>query len=70
MNKCSFLAKAASLGMFMLLLAVAGPTSAHFGMVIPLDQMVMGDVEKEIIIELRFWHPLQGDQKTTGIRDD
>ena len=68
MNKCSFLAKAASLGMFMLLLAVAGPTSAHFGMVIPSDQMVMGDEEKEITIELRFWHPLEGDQKARNER--
>lgn len=68
MNKCSFLAKAASLGMFMLLLAVAGSASAHFGMVIPSDQMVMGDEEKEITIELRFWHPLQGDQEARNER--
>jgi len=59
MNKRSFLA-AVSLYMLILCVGTAGSASAHFGMVIPSDQMVMGDEEKEITIELKFWHPFEG----------
>jgi len=59
MKKRFLLATLATLVMFILLLGAAGPASAHFGMVIPSDQMVMGGEEKEITIELKFWHPFE-----------
>lgn len=70
MNKRSFLAAASPYMPILCVFCVgaAGSASAHFGMVIPSDQMVMGDEEKEITIELRFWHPLQGDQKARNER--
>lgn len=38
-------------------LMVAGPASAHFGMLIPSDQMVMKGENTDIKLDLRFWHP-------------
>jgi len=34
--------------------------SAHFGMVIPSDQMVMQGEETNINLNLMFWHPFEG----------
>jgi hypothetical protein len=34
----------------------------------PRGFFIMGDEEKEITIELRFWHPLQGDQEARNER--
>jgi len=36
------------------------PVSAHFGMVIPSDQMVMQGEETNIRLDLMFWHPFEG----------
>ena len=47
---------------FLLVLALmtAGPASAHFGMVIPSDQMVMQGENTNIKVDLMFWHPFEG----------
>jgi cobalt/nickel transport protein len=60
MKKCCFVAAVASLGMFILSLAAAGPALAHFGMVIPSDQMVMQGENTNINVDLMFWHPFEG----------
>ncbi|NVM20402.1 MAG: DUF4198 domain-containing protein [Desulfobacterales bacterium] len=44
----------------LLALALAAPASAHFGMVIPSDQMVMQGENTNIKVDLRFWHPFEG----------
>lgn len=41
-------------------LMTAGPASAHYGMVIPSDQMVMQGEETNINMNLMFWHPFEG----------
>ncbi len=41
-------------------LLVAGPASAHFGMIIPSDQMVMQGEETNVTLDLLFWHPFEG----------
>jgi len=38
----------------------SGPASAHFGMVIPSRSMIGTDAEKDIQLDLRFWHPFEG----------
>lgn len=40
--------------------ATAGSASAHFGMVIPSDQMVMQGDDRNIKVDLLFWHPFEG----------
>lgn len=60
MKKGFFIAAAASLGMFILSLTAAGPALAHFGMVIPSDQMVMQGENTNINVDLMFWHPFEG----------
>lgn len=35
-------------------------SSAHFGMIIPSDQMVMQEDSRTISIALMFWHPFEG----------
>jgi cobalt/nickel transport protein len=51
-------------GCFVLTLAwtlmTAGLASAHFGMLIPSDQMVMQGEETTINLNLMFWHPFEG----------
>jgi cobalt/nickel transport protein len=37
----------------------AHPASAHFGMVIPSDSMIMQGEETEIGLDLLFWHPFE-----------
>ena len=50
--------------MLVLFLAAWGLTSgsaeAHFGMIIPSDQMVMQDDSKNVRLNLMFWHPFEG----------
>jgi cobalt/nickel transport protein len=41
-------------------LAIAGPALAHFGMVIPSDQMVMQGEDTNVKVDLLFWHPFEG----------
>ncbi len=36
------------------------PCSAHFGMVIPSDSMVVQGGNKEVSVDLLFWHPFEG----------
>jgi cobalt/nickel transport protein len=38
----------------------AGSASAHFGMVIPSDQMVMQEDDRNVKVDLLFWHPFEG----------
>lgn len=33
---------------------------AHFGMIIPSDQMVMSGESKTVHLDLKFWHPFEG----------
>jgi cobalt/nickel transport protein len=39
--------------------ATAGSASAHFGMVIPSDQMVMQGENRNVKVDLLFWHPFE-----------
>ena len=39
---------------------IASPVSAHFGMAIPSDQMVMQGEDNNVKIDLMFWHPFEG----------
>ena len=41
-------------------LVAAGPVLAHFGMVIPSDQMVMQGEDTNVKVDLMFWHPFEG----------
>ena len=41
-------------------LVAAGPALAHFGMVIPSDQMVMQGEDTNVKVDLMFWHPFEG----------
>ncbi|MBW2061713.1 MAG: DUF4198 domain-containing protein [Deltaproteobacteria bacterium] len=38
----------------------SGSAEAHFGMIIPSDQMVMQDDSKNVRLNLMFWHPFEG----------
>ena len=53
--------RGAFLGCLLVLIFVAaGPALAHFGMVIPSDQMVMQDDSRDVKVDLLFWHPFEG----------
>jgi cobalt/nickel transport protein len=41
-------------------LLYASMVSAHYGMIIPSDQMVMQGDDRTITLDLRFWHPMEG----------
>ena len=43
-----------------LVLMSAGPAPAHFGMVIPSDEMVMQGEGRDVKVDLLFWHPFEG----------
>ena len=43
----------------LLFLAVA-PVRAHFGMIIPSDDMVMKGENREVALQIMFWHPFEG----------
>ena len=38
----------------------ATPALAHFQMIIPSDDMVVQGESKNLTLDLRFWHPLEG----------
>ena len=38
----------------------SGPAFAHFGMIIPSRSMISTSAEKDISLELLFWHPFEG----------
>ena len=46
--------------LFVMIFLMAGPALAHFGMVIPSDQMVMQGEDKNVKVDLLFWHPFEG----------
>jgi cobalt/nickel transport protein len=48
------------LGLLVLSFLSAGPALAHFGMVIPSDQMVMQGEDTNVKVDLLFWHPFEG----------
>ena len=50
---------AALLALGLLLLTVA-PARAHFGMIIPSDEMVMKGDSRDVALQLMFWHPFEG----------
>ena len=43
-----------------LVLALAVPAAAHYGMVIPSDSMVMADDDRTVAVTLSFSHPFEG----------
>jgi len=47
------------LALGLLFLAVA-EARAHFGMIIPSDEMVMKGDSREVALQLMFWHPFEG----------
>lgn len=47
------------LALGLLFLAVAAAW-AHFGMIIPSDEMVMKGDSREVALQLMFWHPFEG----------
>ena len=56
-----FLSRALSVCLALLLICLAsGPACAHFGMLIPSRSMIGTDAEKELGLELLFWHPFEG----------
>lgn len=46
--------------LLVLVLVAVGPASAHFGMVIPSDEMVMQGESTDVKVDLLFWHPFEG----------
>ena len=50
---------AALLALGLLSLTVA-PARAHFGMIIPSDEMVMKGDSRDVSLQLMFWHPFEG----------
>lgn len=47
-------------GLLVCAAGTAGTAMAHFGMVIPSDQMVMQGENKNVKVDLLFWHPFEG----------
>lgn len=43
------------------ILALAAPASAHYGMVIPSDTMVMAEDDRTVSVTLSFSHPFEGE---------
>jgi cobalt/nickel transport protein len=41
-------------------LVITSSASAHYGMVIPSDQMVMQGDDTNVSVDLMFWHPFEG----------
>lgn len=41
-------------------LLFCGQVMAHYGMIIPSDQIVTQGEDKTITLDLRFWHPMEG----------
>ncbi len=42
------------------LLLIHGQVEAHYGMLIPSDQMITQGEESVVVLDLRFWHPMEG----------
>lgn len=42
------------------LLLLSSQASAHYGMIIPSDQMVTQGEENNVALDVRFWHPMEG----------
>ena len=55
MKICTFFAF-----LFTFYIMLTGSVWAHFGMVIPSDQMVMQGEDTNIKVDLMFWHPFEG----------
>ena len=56
-----FLPRLASVCLALLLICLSGgPVFAHFGMLIPSRSMISTDAEKELSLDLLFWHPFEG----------
>lgn len=47
-------------GVVALIVITAAPAHAHFGMVIPSDQMVMQADDRNLHVDFMFWHPFEG----------
>ena len=45
---------------FVCTFVISASAEAHFGMIIPSDQMVMQGESKTIGLDLMFWHPFEG----------
>ena len=45
---------------FLLVLFMAATGFAHFGMIIPSDDMVTQEDTKDVSLEIRFVHPFEG----------
>ncbi|MDH4318858.1 MAG: DUF4198 domain-containing protein, partial [Desulfobulbaceae bacterium] len=43
-----------------LLFIAQDKAQAHYGMIIPSDQMVTKEEKKDIDMDLLFWHPMAG----------
>ena len=53
--------RSASLCLALFLVCFAAcPAFAHFGMIIPSRSMINADAEKDISLDLLFWHPFEG----------
>lgn len=42
------------------LLLLGSQAEAHYGMIIPSDQMVTQGEERSVVLDVRFWHPMEG----------
>ena len=42
------------------LLLLGSQVDAHYGMIIPSDQMVTPGEERSVVLDVRFWHPMEG----------
>lgn len=52
--------KGAMLAAGFMVLLICHAAQAHFGMIIPSDEMVMKGDSPIVILQLRFWHPFEG----------
>ena len=50
-----------------LLLVLSAPAFAHFGMIIPSDDMVMQSEDRNITLDIKFIHPMEGHYMNMGI---
>ena len=56
-----FLRCSASVCLVFLFVSLASPACAHFGMIIPSRSLVNAAAEKDISLDLLFWHPFAGE---------
>lgn len=55
-----FIHVALCLGIFSCLLLGSGPASAHFGLILPSDDIVTPDDPKALTVQAKFLHPMEG----------